>query len=354
MMHRRHIRSHTALRGIAALLVVLYHYRHAFPWGATIDGRTGFVMSATHMVDLFFMLSGFVMTLVYAADGFDSRFSPRDFLQSRFARIYPLHLLTLAWMSLLVLYGGPFSAELSQEALRTVALVQAWGFQDQFSLNFPSWSISGEFAAYLLFPLLGCGLLMRLRPGPEVFVVLAIAGLAAHEILMQHYGLRWERIALLRAVPGFLLGYALCHYRHSWTGLSDRALSLIQLSCVVALAGMMHARLELLWMVPLFAICILSTWEDRGVLGRLLSARAPVWLGDISYTIYMLHVPVISTGYLAWPKLAGFLPDTLRQALFVPATLLVTLGLSALVYRHFEVPMRSLLRARQRTRAGVD
>lgn len=117
---------------------------------------------------------------------------------------------------------------------------------------------------------------------------------------------------------------------------------------------MMHARLELLWMVPLFAICILSTWEDRGVLGRLLSARAPVWLGDISYTIYMLHVPVISAGYLAWPKLAGFLPDTLRQALFVPATLLVTLGLSALVYRHFEVPMRSLLRARQRTRAGVD
>lgn len=207
-MPKRTIHAHTALRGIASVMVMLYHYRLAWPHGSWLDGQTAFLISAEYMVDFFFMLSGFVIALVYLPQAGGSWRIWRDYMQSRLARVYPLHLATLLWMMALVAASGTFPADLRMETLRNLLLVQAWGFQDQFALNYPSWSVSGEVAAYLLFPALAFGYLRFGKGFVLAAAALAVTGLIAHDMLTGA-GVRWERLALLRALPGFAIGVAL-------------------------------------------------------------------------------------------------------------------------------------------------
>src|ERR1700744_3320893 len=89
------IRSHTSLRGIAAVLVVAFHYavplRHV---GFDVNRYTLLVARGYLWVDLFFILSGFILCHVYANQLVDIR-SIASFFRARFARIYPLHIATL-------------------------------------------------------------------------------------------------------------------------------------------------------------------------------------------------------------------------------------------------------------------
>lgn len=130
--------------------------------------------------------------------------------------------------------------------------------------------------------------------------------------------------------------------------LSDRTLTALQLAVIPLLALAMHFHAGRLALVPALAVLILATSEDRGLIGRWLAGSGLLRkTGDLSYSIYMLHVPVISLGYLGWPRLAAALPVTLQAELFAPACTLVTIGLAALVWRWFEMPLRSALRPKR-------
>jgi peptidoglycan/LPS O-acetylase OafA/YrhL len=160
--------SLTPLRGIAALWVVIFHFCWYFP-GVHPERYTGAVYKGYLAVDMFFVLSGFVITHVYK-EGFAHRVTGRryrEFLKARVARIYPLHI------TVLLLFVATATAERAANyALRgsfepipllgerslggllanLVMLQGLWA--RELSWNDPSWSISLEFLAYLLFPLL--------------------------------------------------------------------------------------------------------------------------------------------------------------------------------------------------------
>src|ERR1700730_4495727 len=160
--------SLTPLRGIAALWVVIFHFCWYFP-AVHPERYTGAVYKGYLAVDMFFVLSGFVITHVYK-EGFAQRVtgrSYRDFLKARVARIYPLHI------TVLLLFVATATAERAASyALRgsfepvpllgersvggffanIVMLQGLWA--RELSWNDPAWSISLEFLAYLLFPLL--------------------------------------------------------------------------------------------------------------------------------------------------------------------------------------------------------
>lgn len=324
----REIKSHTSLRGIAALLVVFHHYRVNLPSELNPDNYTRFFDSAASFVDFFFMLSGFVIAYVYIN-------RPTDwlsFFRSRFARIYPLHFFTLMWMIALGVYT---KGSLSEQVVSNIILVHAWGIFDAYHLNFPSWSISGEFAAYLSFPLV-----LYLIRWPWALLTACSAVIGLHEILVFHIDLPWERLALLRAVPGFCIGVLLHSRRDVFKHMSQQSISAMQFILALLIVFMLHIGFSLPLLMPAYAVLILATYEDRGVVARALSNPVLHWLGLLSYTIYLLHVPVRATGYHVWPKIASGLAEPFSSVLFVAACGVATLVLSVAVYNYFEIPVR--------------
>ena len=165
--HTRDIRSLTSSRFVAALWVLLLHFTNSL--SVDLDVMTSFFEFGQLGVDFFFILSGFILTHIYFEEMKDGHFHYGFFLQRRLARIYPLHFVTfLAVVCYVVagrLMGVGFSdpdAYAVSEIPANLLLVHGWGL-GRMSWNYLSWSVSAEWFAYLLFPLLTWILLLHQR-----------------------------------------------------------------------------------------------------------------------------------------------------------------------------------------------
>src|SRR3984957_12901227 len=169
----------TPLRGLAAILVAVFHFEMAI--GRFVPaGTTMFFEKSYLMVDLFFVLSGFIMLHVYgrAFDGALRRGQLRHFLVARFARTYPLHLFTLLLLVVIVRYltnwgNPPIVLEQPRDILPNVFLLQSFGVCPIYNWNIPSWSISAEWGAYLLFPFLALWISRR-RKGASILLAIGV------------------------------------------------------------------------------------------------------------------------------------------------------------------------------------
>ena len=159
------IRALTSLRGIAAWWVVIFHFRQLLPANTPAILQT-IAAQGYIAVDLFFVLSGCVITLNYAT--WFRRPTPRayaNFLALRLARIYPLHVVMMLFylLTAIVLALASHHPTLGPEYnptyfLLSLVLLQNWGFTNDTAWNVPAWSISTEWFAYLIFPLLAVSL----------------------------------------------------------------------------------------------------------------------------------------------------------------------------------------------------
>ena len=167
-MHKdkAYLNNLTALRGIAALLVVVFHSNEIVSNYITTE-HTFWFRKLYLMVDLFFILSGFIMCYVYETYFNDSTQSKKtiEFLKARLARIYPLHLVTLAVLVLAVGITYAIGKDSNYDAfalalynpkaiITNIFLLQSAHVHNMFTWNVPSWSISAEWLAYLVFPFL--------------------------------------------------------------------------------------------------------------------------------------------------------------------------------------------------------
>ena len=258
----------TPLRGIAALWVVVFHYCWHFP-ALHPDRYTGAVYKGYLAVDLFFMLSGFVISHVYhrvfAQQVTGQHY--RDFLKARVARIYPLHLTVLllfvttavAERAAVYAYGGSFApiplvGERSLGAFFANLLMLQGIWARELSWNDPSWSISLEFLAYLLFPLL-FPWLWRAAPAAKTgiaAVLLMVLGWLAYSTGDDFN--QWNGIgAILRCLPEFLIGTLLYSaYRSRVLG-SLLATDTALLFGALLLCAMLHVAAPDFSIIPLFA-----------------------------------------------------------------------------------------------------
>lgn len=340
-----HIPALTGLRGIAALWVLLYHLLDAAPLAVRI-GYLG--------VDLFFVLSGFVLMHVYH----DRLRTPGAravgaFLVARIARIYPLHLAALALVVLAVGLLPGFAARypMPSERFGTPALVagillaQNWGFVLPTSWNAPAWSLSAEWAAYLAFPLLVRPVL-AVRSG-RLAAALAMGAVAAGVVVLdlaKAPGSATGTPGMVRLAAGFVAG-CLLQRAHAASLRVGGAPALAVIAGALGL-GMASSspRLATLAFPPLV---LLAARHDRP-LDRLLAGRVMVFLGRISYAIYLLHWIVIQLrNWLSWrhPALNAW------RAAIDPAVVVVVLVLSSLAYRQLEEPMRARIRRWHRPQA---
>jgi len=351
------IRSHTSLRGIAAVLVVAFHY--AVPLrdvGFDVNRYTILVARGYLWVDLFFVLSGFILCHVYSNRLLDIR-SIALFFRARFARIYPLHIATLlllvgSQIALPRLAGISFDFGTKDTLWLNILNIHAWGMLTHYDWNFPSWSISAEFAAYLLFPVICIGM----RSAPTItFSVLALS-VVARMIFVSLTPPRYhfEQLAVLECLQMFCLGVLLYRSRSFALRSSFRMTSALQLVSFTGIVFAMLFGLNDAALIFPFALLVYSTQADTGAAGHMLTSSPLVMLGEWSYSIYMIHIPVLFILQMAWPGIAvqplGLSAPAAIVSLVLISTV-VTAILSCLSFHYFEKPIRDWLRPRIRTRA---
>ena len=355
-INRAQIDSLTGLRAVAACWVMLMHFREITPtrlWRFPI--LDDFIANGAYGVDVFFVLSGFILCHVYMPmfKGGLKADNVRQFLSYRFARLYPVHMLTfglmLAFVMVKLLLSGSGDIPDRYDLLTistTLVLLHAWipGIQTP---NMPAWSISAEWFAYILFPFL-CVLFSYSRLIPLVYATAGL-GLAA-----------FRDYPLCHVLSGFLVGMAAYRVLPIASRLlaAHKGMGVLVAVLIVFWAQGQSPRPEI--GILLFAALIPTIADPRDLLGRLLSTTILVYLGEISYSIYMMHWPVrvVLRNALQITDLLDKFPPALVVLTFVIATIIA----ASVSYHLVELPGRAWLRkalerfhgsARRRASAGV-
>lgn len=337
-------RALTGLRGLGALLVMSHHfYLHIqvnlrLPWLGSLL-QNGFMG-----VDLFFVLSGFVMAMVYG--GWFVGSSPGRarlvmvFLIRRVARLWPLHAAILAIVLALGVLSGASAHSVNQVGAN-FAMIQAWGVTA--AINPPAWSISAEFLAYLMFPFIAAPVL-RSRFGPALSTLAVALLLSACIALAPPLGparrglldlyQNYSVLPCLRCLAGFItgmlawragqLGRVRQWCRTSWAG---------PLALALFLATLMSGEGGMAGYV-LLPVVVLGMHYGTGAVCRAFATGVVHRLGVLSYAIYLIHYALLEDFPLSWAPLWAALAWYL----------VVTLGLAIIAHAAIEVPGRWLIR----------
>jgi peptidoglycan/LPS O-acetylase OafA/YrhL len=323
-----HFFSLDVLRGFAALSVVFFHWQHFFysgtqPGAFAMDKLplSGVLLplytDGWRAVDLFFSLSGFVFYWLYARAVAERAITLRDFAVLRLSRLYPLHFATLLAVATgqlwLMRTTGSYFVYPENDAehfLLNLFFVSSWGFERGYSFNGPVWSVSVEMLLYLaffaycrLFPvrfgmllvasiigfLIGYGYYAPIGRGAGSFFLGGCVFLAYQRIVLSggaKVAMKWVCTVTAGAWLATLVA----------TG-SDLSVASLLFNAAPFLRGFephlpgLAPVLAYLWpTVALFPLTILTLAlmeTCRRSLGRRLS-----FLGDISYSSYMLHFPL--------------------------------------------------------------
>lgn len=340
----------TGLRGIAAWLVVFYHIR--FSMAELVPGDViAFLGKGYLAVDLFFLLSGFVLWLNYGQRlRVGGLAAAPHFWWRRFARIWPLHaallLALMGFVGLLLLTGRSTDGYPLAELPLHLLLVQNWGLTGDLSWNHPAWSISAELAAYLLFPLIALALRWERLGAPALCallgaLVLALHGLFAGAGAADNLGHDIPRFGLWRCLAEFTMGIALANLWQRWRGQAGAALLLGLAGAIIGAASLAAGLPETAFVPLTFALLLLALALDRGAVSRLLEARPLRLLGDWSYATYLAHFPL----FIAF-KLVFVGDDLQLSGATLALFLALTLAASAALYRWLERPAQRWLNHR--------
>lgn len=353
------IKPLTALRFYAALWVVGFSY-----WGnlAGVGPAPRLVEHGYLGVELFFVLSGFILAHVYLQGFAERRVRYGQFLWARLARIYPLHLTTLAGMGLMgavaLVMGFSMTHPIVDLASlpANLTLTHAWGLAKAAAWNHPSWSISAEWFAYLSFPAFAAAA-WPLRHRPRLAVAGALVLLfAVHAAYRAMTGeeLTTATIAwgALRIVPSFAYGCALYLLWRSDAVKTAREATLGVALFVAAILVSVQSGLPDSATVAAFGGLILCLAGLSSTGSRLFTSSAGVYLGEISFAMYMVCAP----WQLGFVNLSEKLLHLEGGKLPAPLWAVFVLGVvpvAAAAHHLVERPARTALRALSGSRAAV-
>lgn len=288
----------TGVRGIAALWVVVHHGREKLY--AMLPGVELFepIIQYGYMaVDMFFILSGFVISLVYLKVDEWSGKDMKSYVIKRFARIYPVHLFTLLLLVVMVLGGNLVGMKVGgsydwHELVYAICIVHAFPFSDP-DWNYPSWSISAEFFAYLLvFPI--CLRLRKTRLVKKHPLKLSLL------LLLFYVYVRYQSCFgcynLVRVTIGFSLGYLmyLAYVNKSSVFLlCDRFLFILVTCLVIYCYVFPYGDKADVWyetgLISLLFLILCGLASNKYTFSKVLSTKFFLYLGYISYSLYMGH-----------------------------------------------------------------
>jgi peptidoglycan/LPS O-acetylase OafA/YrhL len=286
----------TALRFFAAMWVVLFHY-----WPSLGIDAPALVGKGYLGVDLFFTLSGFILCHVYLKGFGEGRFRYAEFLWARLARIYPLHIATLGGLAVLALGATVLGLHAGDKLLiwsslvPNLLLLQAWGLAPDGGWNHPSWSISAEWFAYLAFPAFAFAA-WRVRRRPVVAVLAASAFVVALQVGFERVaGFPLTKATLLwgalRIVPCFALGSAVNLLWRAKPLAAKTEATIVTLSALIAITAFAAVNTPDWASVIAFGALIYGMASLASAGSRALTSPALVYLGEVSFAVYMVCIP---------------------------------------------------------------
>lgn len=353
------------LRGIMAFTIIIWHYRHfylydpgmvlpsasVFPWYAYLQPLYEGKIRA---VEIFWVLSGFVFCAAYNG----KCVSLYEFTVNRISRLYPLHLVTLLFLAAIAWFGAQhwpsgiiyFHDDLYHFVLQ-LFFASYWGFEKGNSFNGPIWSVSLEFVIYFVF-------LFILRASRGVLALpVVVAAMAGSLLAFAMCPDPIQRFALCGAY--FFVGVSVCVAR----GTPRHTVILCILSAVSVGVAVMWAwpadTKKVLWLLTgALLTALLSHPRVEAYITRLCDTlrirHAMKRLGDMSYGIYLVHVPV-QTAMIAASKLGWISIASLRgEWYFLLAYIVLVLMLANWAYLAIERPLQKYIRSKTLHRATVS
>jgi len=283
------------VRGLAALMVAVFHYQGLFAQNQFFD--FGYLA-----VDVFFVLSGMVLQGMYGQAIAAGTLSAREFTLARIRRLYPLVALAMVCVAVLNavgVAGSNASAASGDALLRGFLLIPSLGASSAFPANGPLWSLLSEVLVNALW-----FAVLRLGGHRALLVLAAITVPAATALVALHGGSAnfgwqgdWALIGhgAVRACGAFCIGALLTRYRAHVDRLlrSAPAAAILgaALTLVCSRSVLQQASPAVSDIVPtvgcVLGLCLLRTWHAPALLARVL-----VWLGAVSYPVYLLHAPL--------------------------------------------------------------
>lgn len=350
----------TSLRFFAASVVVVFHYDPG-----KFSLLPGFFQSwletGYEAVTFFFILSGFILSIVYAETDFSRRGNIRTFFAARIGRLAPAY-----YVALLIALPFYIKEALSEgdlplrELTLHIALVltglQAWWPEAAVVWNPPAWSMSVEWFFYLLFPL---ALMLARRMSPTVLLpaaLLLVAAVSAFRLwvmgpLVVADPDDWTNLASffpLFHLPQFLFGIALGRVYllgpKPSPGLAAGMFAAGAIGLMILFMDLEnlpgHVRSNAV-LVVFFGLLIYGAATEGHFAYRALSPAPLVFLGNASYSIYALHEPIALWWDAYGPTRFGLrLPSYLDFPLYAA----LVIAVAALCYRYVETPLRRRVR----------
>lgn len=331
------------LRGLAAIFVVIHHtenYWHFIVWRAYLA------------VDLFFILSGFVIAHAYENKLKNGVITVPEFFLIRLIRLYPMFFLSLLLCSLLLIAKTVLidhgSLEDFSEILHILVVTAFFlpshmtGNPNLFPINSPYWSLFFELAVNMLY-----GLMVSFLDNFILKVIvltsgIMIIGIACHQGNLNsgwHWGFESLVTGFTRSVFGIFLGvliYRNSHFLERYLAISNpiiQKLTLLIVGIILASPsfGGFDWIIDVLSVIVIFPLCVF--YASQGKSTRLENVL--LLLGAASYPIYVLHKPI--------EKIATYLIHG-TEGIFAPISGIILVGgliaLSLLVEKHYDIPMR--------------
>ncbi|MBD1584646.1 acyltransferase family protein [Pseudoalteromonas sp. S16_S37] len=330
------IRKLNTLRALAALTVFFTHFSDITNWlGGALGGGSG-----AYGVMLFFLLSGFLMAHLYL-DKPCNKQNITDYFLARVGRVIPLYLA--------IVFASYFFTQADKNVLYNIAdfntLIGHLLFIYGESVL---WSIPPEVHFYLIFALLWS--VSQYRKGYIYVVTIAVMLLLFFtnfpKIFGDFYGIPYNLFSILRTLPFFFIGVIFgLHYKRAEIPIYLRSHWFILALCLIPLMypefspitsdakNRMWLSYEVLFVMATVFFCIVFLVPDNNI---LLANRFGDFIGKISYSLYLLHMPII--------EMVNTLALTVEQKLIV--SLLLSIFVAYLSFRLFEKPIAKVIRKR--------
>lgn len=337
------IQALTSLRFLASLMVLFFHFFQINPNGPLIRFFSGGYL----WVDFFFILSGFILTHAYARKFDDKSVSYKQFCIKRLARIYPIHLFVLlaviALSALLPAFNPEHLKHPYRDFIANIFLVHSWGFTSEPGYNTPSWSISAEWFAYLLFPFI-----LGFFKKPETFFVatltfmLCVWGVLKVGFSVNLTDISWS-LGIIRILPAFVFGMALykigCKYSLCVPVAFNFPALLFILFAIAAISPP-----PVICSILFGALILIYAEKNRKQQKTILDTPIAIWLGQISYAFYMIHfVTAKLTVIYLTPLLKALMPIHIAVIMTYACTVIACVIAAAAIHHVVENPSRKAL-----------
>jgi len=310
-------------------------------------------------VDLFFILSGFIFCSIYGEKVSNQKISLKEFSLLRFSRLYPLHWLTLIIILVLQLFRNAASLPDTPSGyshslfsfLLNIPLLQNGWVTTAYSFNGPAWSISVEIMMYLLFfAVFFCG-----RTKKTIFFLCVFFACLGSVIFFYNWknGLHFINLQVARGLTGFFIGCVMAGISSYFDKNKKYELAfsifliLFAISMMVLQNNLRNTQNDPImdrypmYVYAVFPAIIYISVKIR-VLSQILSIRPLLHLGSMSYSIYLLHLPIIILITTADELLK--LNINYSNGWFYLSFIAFVIVLSYFSFNYFEKPMQSYIR----------